>query len=84
MIFAFKYMYMLLGVRNLDKFVFTYIVPQKTYQNPRRLPIIPNNFSYKNCPCYINILKRQVLPPKMLKQTVCVELLWQILWAVGQ
>ena len=28
MIFAFKYMYMLLGVRNIDKFVFTYIVPQ--------------------------------------------------------
>ena len=29
MIFAFKYMYMLLGVRNIDEFVFTYIVPHK-------------------------------------------------------
>ena len=28
MIFDLKYMYMLSGVRNLDKFVFTYIVPQ--------------------------------------------------------
>ena len=29
MIFAFNYMYMLLGLRNLDLFVFAYIVPQK-------------------------------------------------------
>ena len=79
MIFAFKYMYLLLGVRNLGNLFLHKLFLNERIKNPRRLPIIPNNCSYKNCPCYINILKRQVLSPKVLKQTVCVGRLWQIL-----
>ena len=67
------HVYVVGGKKSWNIRFYIYCSSIKKNQNPRRLPIIPNNFSYKNCPCYIKILKRQVLSPKMLKLFVWEE-----------
>ena len=39
-------------------FVYKELTLQWKFQNPRRLPIMPNEFGHKNCRCYIAILKK--------------------------
>ena len=79
MIFAFKYMYMLLGYKTLiNSFLHKLFLNKrvKIQDGCQSFPIIA---ATKIARGTLTFLKLQVLSPKMLKQTVCVRLLWQIL-----